>query len=224
MLTSIQLVLGVMGPGSWKGDGMTSGWFIDEECGSWPLPLLPDAILKSFLYPIHSAGKPFLYPDLSPFLAFLCSSLPVDDKVEITWWRVYGEWHRESAIGGKSDWQLQQGSRTLLFLPSYKPNHLAFWENNLLFRRHNSPILRVLRHRPSKFSRKSRLKWLTPRVTPGPAPAVHTRTWDVRCNAAPAQEAVSPGAFAERPKARWGGVCVPCHQRSVQRLWVSVPG
>lgn len=47
MLTSIQLVLGVIG--SCKGDGMTIGWFIAEECGSWPLPLLPDAIFEVFL-------------------------------------------------------------------------------------------------------------------------------------------------------------------------------
>ena len=57
---------------------MTRGWFNAEECGSWPLPLLPDAILKSF-YTRFTALESRFYTQVSPFLAFLCSSLPVEE-------------------------------------------------------------------------------------------------------------------------------------------------
>ena len=69
MLTSIQLVLGVMGSG--MGDGIISGWFIAEECASWPLPLLPDAILRPFYTRLIALESRFYTSSLSA-LGFFC--------------------------------------------------------------------------------------------------------------------------------------------------------
>ena len=88
--------------GSCKGDGITSGWFIAEECGSCPpLLLVPDAILVPLCAQLRTLLIRFYSSCLSAlgFSVLVTSGAGDGGHVQCSMRIVYGE----CAIGGKSD-------------------------------------------------------------------------------------------------------------------------